>query len=244
MKKLADRTFWWIELFAGLGFMTVGFFQDCSLTFGTAIISLALWPTLFLSAAVCVYRLLHFKTYSKSRGFWLIAALCVTYLLSTFLNRQYGWYENIRTLIMQGILFLMVYCYKESRSAEDIRKRRVWIGFYLSVCAVLTVMSFAYMLLGKNEIFYPETPEMPLYYTGFYWGRLYGVYWDPNIGALMCCISLLLAIGVFSKNHNIILRIAMSCLVVLDVMYITFSDSRACRIALTVGVAVCAVLYT
>ena len=41
MKKLADRTFWWIELFAGLGFMTVGFFQDCSLTFGTAIISLA-----------------------------------------------------------------------------------------------------------------------------------------------------------------------------------------------------------
>ena len=143
MKKLADRTFWWIELFAGLGFMTVGFFQDCSLTFGTAIISLALWPTLFLSATVCVYRLLHFKTYSKSRGFWLIAALCVTYLLSTFLNRQYGWYENIRTLIMQGILFLMVYCYKESRSAEDIRKRRVWIGFYLSACAVLTVMSFS-----------------------------------------------------------------------------------------------------
>ena len=84
---------------------------------------------------------------------------------------------------------------------------------------------------------------MPLYYTGFYWGRLYGVYWDPNIGALMCCVSLLLAIGVFSKNHNIILRIAMGCLVVLDVMYITFSDSRACRIALTVGVAVCAVLY-
>ena len=40
MKKLADRTFWWIELFAGLGFMTVGFFQDCSLTFGTAIIYL------------------------------------------------------------------------------------------------------------------------------------------------------------------------------------------------------------
>lgn len=243
MKKLTDRTFWWIELFAGLGFMTVGFFQDCSLTFGTAIISLALWPTLFLSAAACIYRLLHFKTYSKSRGFWLIAALCVTYLLSTFLNRRYGWYENIRTLIMQGILFLMVYCYKESRSAEDIRKRRVWIGFYLSVCAVLTVMSFAYMLLGKNEIFYPETPEMPLYYTGFYWGRLYGVYWDPNIGALMCCISLLLAIGVFSKNHNIILRIAMSCLVVLDVMYITFSDSRACHIAFVAGVIVFAVYY-
>ena len=42
MEKLADRTFWWIELFAGLGFMTVGFFQDCSLTFGTAIISLAI----------------------------------------------------------------------------------------------------------------------------------------------------------------------------------------------------------
>lgn len=99
---------------------------------------------------------LHFKTYSKSRGFWLIAALCVTYLLSTFLNRQYGWYENIRTLIMQGILFLMVYCYKESRSAEDIRKRRVWIGFYLSVCAVLTVMSFAYMLLGKIRSFIPK----------------------------------------------------------------------------------------
>ena len=69
MKKLADRTFWWIELFAGLGFMTVGFFQDCSLTFGTAIISLALWPTLFLSAAVCVYRLYTLRRTVKAVAF-------------------------------------------------------------------------------------------------------------------------------------------------------------------------------
>lgn len=238
MKKMV----WWIELLAGIGLLTVGFLQDCSLSFNRPMISYVLWPSVLLAGLACLYRAAHFRRYLKSKGSWILIALCAGYLISTILSVRYGWYENIRTLILQGFLFFMVYCYPADGSAQERKKRNVWIGYYLVACAVLTVLSFVYFLMGKNEIFRPEIASVPLYYTGFFWGRLYGVYWDPNIGALMCCVSLLLAAGVFRASKHRGIKVLMAVLALLDVFYIAFSDSRTNRIALVAGVAVFAAL--
>ena len=57
------RVIWWGELLAGLGLLTVGFLQDCSLTFGRPLISYVLWPTIFLAGLLCLYRVIHLKYY-------------------------------------------------------------------------------------------------------------------------------------------------------------------------------------
>ena len=237
------RVIWWCELLCGLGLLSVGFLQDCSLTFGRPVISLVLWPTILLCGVMCLYRAVHFRQYWNSRFFWLLAAFCVSFLISTVVNRRFGWYENFRTLILQGFLFFLIYCYRDGSMEEERKKRRVFVGYYLGVCALLTILSFAYMLLGWNRIYYPEIASVPLYYTGFYWGRLYGVYWDPNIGAIMCCVSALLAADCFRRAKKPGLRVLMGAIVALDVFYIAFSDSRTGRIALAVGAAVYGVLY-
>lgn len=237
------RVIWWCELLCGLGLLSVGFLQDCSLTFGRPIISLMLWPTILLCGVMCLYRLVHFRQYWSSRFFWLLVAFCVSFLISTVVNRRFGWYENIRTLILQGFLFFLIYCYRNGSLEEERRKRRIFAGYYLAVCAFLTLLSFAYMMLGWNRIYYPEIASVPLYYTGFYWGRLYGVYWDPNIGAIMCCVSALLAADCFRRTKKTVVRVLMGAIVALDVFYIAFSDSRTGRIALAVGAAVYGVLY-
>lgn len=240
MRRLA----WWLELLAGLGLLSVGFLQDCSLTFGRPVISAVLWPTLLLCGAACLLRVLQIRHYWKSKGFWLYAAFLASILLSAALNVHYGWYENFRTLIFQGVLFLMVFCNREPAEAGDLRKKNIWIGYYLGVCALLAVLSFVYFILGWNRIYFPEDPSVPLYYTGFYWGRLYGVFWDPNIGALMCCVSLVLSAGVFRKSGRRWLKALMGANIALDIVYIAFSDSRTARIALVVGVFLCGVFWT
>ncbi len=237
------RVIWWGELLAGLGLLTVGFLQDCSLTFGRPLISYVLWPTIFLAGLLCLYRVIHLKHYWKSRGFWLMVAFCGCYLISTALNFRFGWYENIRTLILQGFLFFLIYCYPDEPEVNGSRKRDIWMGYYIIACAILSVLSFVYFLTGRNEIYYPEVASIPLYYTGFYWGRLYGVYWDPNIGGLMCCVSLLLSVDLFRRYKSVVIRVLMSASVALNVFYIAFSDSRTGRLALGVGIVLYAVQW-
>lgn len=237
------RVIWWGELLAGLGLLTVGFLQDCSLTFGRSVISYVLWPTILLAGLVCLYRVAHLKHYWKSRGFWLLAAFCLCYLISTVLNIKYGWYENIRTLILQGFLFFLIYCYPDEPEVHGTRKRVIWMGYFIIACSILSILSFVYFLTGRNEIYYPEIQSIPLYYTGFYWGRLYGVYWDPNIGGLMCCVSLMLSAEFFRRYKSVVVRILMSASIVLSVLYIAFSDSRTGRLAMGIGVAIYAVVW-
>lgn len=57
------RVIWWGELLAGLGLLTVGFLQDCSLTFGRPVISYVLWPTILMAGLMCLYRIVHLKHY-------------------------------------------------------------------------------------------------------------------------------------------------------------------------------------
>lgn len=239
MKRIA----WWGELIAGLGLMTVGFLQACSLTFGKSIISLVLWPTIGLSAVMCLYRLIHLPRYWKSRQFWLIVAFCLSFLLSTVLNMAYGWYDNLRTLVMQGILFFLIYCYRPDQREETLRRNHIFTGYYLIVCAVMSLVGFGYMILGKGEIFFPAEEAVPLYYTGFHWGRLYGIYWDPNIGALMCCLSAVLALDLFRRRKALWARLVLGFLVALDVLYIAFSDSRTGQVALAVGMGAYVLLW-
>lgn len=237
------RVIWWGELLAGLGLLTVGFLQDCSLTFGRPLISYVLWPTIFLAGLLCLYRVIHLKYYWKSRGFWLMVAFCGCYLISTVLNIRFGWYENIRTLILQGFLFFLIYCYPDEPEVNGSRKRDIWMGYFIIACSILSILSFVYFLTGRNEIYYPEVASIPLYYTGFYWGRLYGVYWDPNIGGLMCCVSLMLSAEFFRRYKSVVVRILMCASIALSVLYIAFSDSRTGRLAMGVGVALYAVMW-
>ena len=237
------RVIWWGELLAGLGLLTVGFLQDCSLTFGRPLISYVLWPTIFLAGLLCLYRVIHLKYYWKSRGFWLMVAFCGCYLISTVLNIRFGWYENIRTLILQGFLFFLIYCYPDEPEVNGSRKRDIWMGYFIIACSILSILSFVYFLTGRNEIYYPEVASIPLYYTGFYWGRLYGVYWDPNIGGLMCCVSLMLSAEFFRRYKSVVVRILMCASIALSVLYIAFSDSRTGRLAMGIGVAIYAVVW-
>lgn len=125
----------------GPGLLTVGFLQDCSLTFGRPLISYVLWPTIFLAGLLCLYRVIHLKYYWKSRGFWLMVAFCGCYLISTVLNIRFGWYENIRTLILQGFLFFLIYCYPDREEDGETMKRNIWKGYYIIACAILSVLT-------------------------------------------------------------------------------------------------------
>ena len=223
-----------LEVLAIIGILTVGFLQACSVTFGKPIISIVLWPTIFLSSILLLIRLFYFRLYGLSKNMLLLTAFCISYILSMLNTIQYGWYDNLRTLIWCAFLFFLVYCYNPKNTYFTKEKQYITLSiYYVVINAVLSFLSFYTMYTGKSQIFYQEIG--PIYYIGFHWGRLYGIYWDANIGAVMSCIGILLSIGLFKIKKSKLIRILLIINIFLQIFYITFSDSRTGHLCLCIG---------
>ena len=233
---------WWLELVLKLGMLTVGFLQASSLTFGQPIISVFLWPTLLLGGGLLLYRVWHWREYVSSSGFWLLFLFCLSYVVSAAVNIQYGWYSNLWTWVWMVFLMFLLYCYREKEPKEyEESQYRIVTYFYLICGAILTISSFYFLLIGYEKTFFVESG--PVYYIGFKWGRLYGAYWDPNIGALLCCVSILLSLGLIQKGKPVWWKILLGINIMLELLYIAFSDSRAGHLCVSIGVAVYILLY-
>ena len=78
--------------------------------------------------------------------------------------------------------------------------------------------------------------------TGYTWGRLWGVYTDPNYGAVFSVIVIILSL-LFLLQRKGIIRIAYIISIVLNFIYFVYSDSRTGEIAMVVSLGVFLILY-
>lgn len=242
MEKLYAKTrrldFLGVTLFMLL-FLTVGFLQASSLTFGKPIISFVQWPAIALGCVLLIVRLLNVKYYMRSRGILLLVLFGVSYALSSLWTIRYGWYENARTLVFMAFQFGLLYATDDGTDREKTRKQLHICGVYYVIgTAVLSLLSFFSMIVGYARVFYPGPGEEgPIYYIGFWYGRLFGVYWDPNIAATMAALAVLLSLFfMMRRRHSPVLRTLCILSVILQVCYIAFSGSRTGQLCLMAGI--------
>ena len=74
------------------------------------IVTLCVWPMFLLAGILCIDRLIHFKNYIKTPYIFVLAAFCLSALISMLINRQYGFKENLITpYFMVHLFFSFVY---------------------------------------------------------------------------------------------------------------------------------------
>ncbi|MBO4733612.1 MAG: O-antigen ligase family protein, partial [Clostridia bacterium] len=78
---------------------------------------------------------------------------------------------------------------------------------------------------------------------GFIWNRLWGVYTDPNHGAVLSAVCILLSLYYFIKVKRRTYRIFNIVNIFLSLTYISSSDSRTGIVALAAGIAVFVYLF-
>ena len=218
-------------------FLTVGFLQASSLTFGKPIISWVQWPAVALGCLIIFERLINFKHYIKTRGIILLVIFALSYAASSIWTIRYGWYDNARFLAFMIFQFGILYATDTEENPDNSKIRlTICAVYYLIGAAVLSVLSFYFMFSGYTKIFYPEAgAEGPIYYIGFMYGRLFGAYWDPNIAATMAAVAVMISIYFIIKNKNVLVRIACILSVIIQVLYVSFSGSRTGQICLIAG---------
>ena len=229
------------EILFKILFLTVGFLQYSSLTFGKPIISWVQWPMLGLGAVLVILRLLHAKEYTATPGIWLLLAFAVAFGISSVLNLRYGWYENVRFLAFLGFQITLLYPYsRKSDPSVSLHHWEISAWVFLLGTFVLSLLSFVFLFTGRAEMF--VCTEGPTYYIGFWWGRLFGAYWDPNIAAVMAVMACLLSVAMMIRYRSAILRIVLGLNLVLQIFYIELSDARSGKVALFVAAGMMAFL--
>ncbi len=186
--------------------------------------------TLAAGAILIVARLIKYKGYMKMPGAILMALFCISFAFSAFMNREYDLAGNGKWIVWTGIQFFALYMCDVDRDVQEYRKEFHIVSHLMILYNTIASLISLWMLItAYSKIF--QTPEGEMIVSGFTWGRLWGVHTDPNYGAVFSVIVIVLSLLFFLKKKGVIRALYIASIVI-NFLYLVFSDSRTAEIAL------------
>lgn len=209
-----------------------------SLVAGNAVLSVLNYALVAFGALLLLFRAFHFKQYINSGSAVLLILFCVSMAVSALLNRKYGIVENVQALAWTTLQFGMLYLCDKKRPAAEYKREFVILASVFSVYVLLANLVSIAMFFAHYGVFGQYSFNGNI--IGFIWGRLWGVYSDPNNGSVMCVASIVLCIcawmAIPAKTKKAFK--AFLCVnIILDYCYIILSDSRTGMVCALIGVA-------
>lgn len=244
----ATKWFDLLEWVFKIEFLFYMFFSYNNLFFGKKIMSVFVILSTLLGSALFLSRLINWKAYIKTKYLWLLIGFCISYVITMILNVKYGFLPGLKTLVWTGFMLLIIYPYRPSAGIDKYKKEFKIISYiYIFYMFIASIWSLIQFFIGFSSIPYKDETGYVIP-AGVMWGRLWGVFTDPNQGAVFACIALVLSLYFIlsaSKNakkekHIFIFNIVN---IVVQTLYITFSDSRTGLVCLAVGLAFFAYTY-
>lgn len=167
----------------------------------------------------------------KTKFYWVLILFLIVLSISSILNFQYGWVDNLKTIIWFGIHFFVVYTIslRFKNSKNFIFKLFLFLDIIFSVCLVISCYQFIFQM----ELYKPMHAGV-VKNQGFIGGRLFGVFSDPNAAAMISLWFLifnfyLLKSKKFTGKFNVVINYLF---IILDVLYILLSGSRTAEITM------------
>lgn len=224
----------YLELLFKISYVLLAFATYVTLLYASPVQPLLVKLTIVLGAVLILTRLLKWKDYVKTPGLLLMALMCASFLLSTFMNRQYGMTDNLKWLIWMGIQFFGLYAMPLKRDKSHVIFEYKIIGSLVLVGSVLgSIASLKMLPEGYSQMI--QTSDGEFIITGFMWDRLWGVYTDPNYGAVISAIGIFLALGWIFISKGIAVKSLCGLAIATNYAYVVFSDSRTATLALALA---------
>lgn len=220
------------DIFFKTIFVLSGFMFYSNIFFGYDLYSYAQTLTLGLGFLLLIYRW-GFRREDFFREELIILFLFMfSHILSSVLNLKYGFYENFKVLVFMAFDFYLLFPTSREMKMTEYKNQFHWLlNIFILIATTASIVSLIMMIKGYGELVKlpPNNYEV---LHGFMWGRLFGVYYDPNYGSTFTAIAVLGAIYLITNNQKNILYYLS---IVPNYFYIIFSDSRTGSLALFVG---------
>lgn len=198
------------------------------------------WAVALLGSLNLLFRFTHYKNYVKTPGLVFVLLFLLSAFLTFLINTKYdNSYESLQGLTWTGLQLLILYAVSDKQNVGETEKELKIISvIFVSYTAIICFAGL--IMLAAN---YKESFEFAgrAVRRGFIGGRLWGMYTDPNYGAISTTVGLMFSIHFFRKIRRPFVRVLLVFTGIVFVVHIIFSASRGGYIALFVAIAVYAI---
>lgn len=214
-----------------------------SILYGTFLNKITSASVLLLAAVVLGYRLLHIKKYSKYPFIILYLLFLVSMIISMAVNIRYGIGSNLKILIWTVIQFGCLYLFDPERPEEVYKQELVRTSW------VISVLGFVFNIISIGMLFsfytaFREVADGTSFLIGYAsWGRLYGVFADPNYASVFSCIAVIAGIYLLMLTKEKKKRVFLWIANITSFLFIIFSASRTGLVVSCVGLGLYAFQY-
>lgn len=224
-QNLTDRL---ETVFKVLFFLYAALTFNC-FTFGTPLISAVMWPTFLLGAALIVNRVLHLPRYRTPYQWWLVGLLAAG-CLSVLFNYRYDLKLNLTYMVCWALYFLLLYIQPQDRAETDLKKELRLFAVLFTVVVQISVLVSLVMMFTRYSL-HVEYPG-GLLLGGFVDSRLYGLFTDPNAGAVAAAVTALFLVHAMRSHTKWWQRSLCVLGILCNLLYIALSDSRTGMVVL------------
>ena len=206
-------------------YLIFAFFSFCNMTYGQPIMSVLVDMVLLLGAVTIACRLMKIKGYLQTKGIVFLILFCVSYTISLVLNYKYGLSDNLKYLVWTGFHFFMFYMCDVDRDIKEYEREFNIISWvFIGSTFILVSGSLIMYYMGISIIDYEHQGEALL--AGIVWGRLWGLFKDPNYASAFATIAGIFAYYKITKTRRRVVKVFLVFTIIADVLYIALSDSR------------------
>lgn len=206
-----------------------------SLTAHTSFLTVLSLVVTALGGIVFIYRVVFLKRFIKTPNLLFLGLFLVSFIVTALINWKYGILGSVKGLAWMGFQYGLLYACDDTKNTNFYKREfHILAGILLVYLSIGSIISHYFMITGQGgSVSYSSEPV----YYGFSWGRLWGIFTEPNNAATAMCIGIFIAFYIFKVCHKIWVKIGCWCLIALYASYILFSDSRTALLCLVISSA-------
>lgn len=243
MKSYIDKYSMQLQLLFKILFLVHLLFSFNIILVGTPIAKLVMAVSVFLGFILLLTRLTQWKQIIFSFEGVVLLLFLISYIISATVNMRYGINSGLKYFIWFCLLVGGVFWIDRNTKPDLIRREMITLSAVLLIIVTVTNIVSLALLISKYAGIYAGA-DGNYYVIGFAsWGRLYGIYVDPNYGSVISCASILAAVFCLSYTKRLIWKIILVLSVIPNIFYCAFSASRTGKIAIMVGSAIIVFVY-
>lgn len=213
-------------------YLTSGFLSFNSLTANSTFLTYYSYLVTLIGVCYFLYRFVNFNKYKETKGIIILSLFFISYIISSVVTIRFGVVSNVKALVWLGMQFFLLYAYDKDTTVDEVKKEGLIIGWIVIMYTfVMSLMGIACLAVRYNNYQIVNGVET---ITGFLWNRLWGFYSDPNYGAVISIISILLSFFYAFKYKRKRIKLFLVINIITEMFYLAFSDSRTAQIALMV----------
>lgn len=204
--------------------------------------NLATYVITVLGGIMSIWVLLRWRRYRRTVCIVPLGMFVLSYIISAIIHISYaGAAENVKGLIWLVLPMILIYTTVFDMNREEIQQEMKWIfGVYITYCTIVNMLSLSMLFWGRKYDF--QDAVGTIHPIGYRWGRLWGIYDDPNHGAVISVIAVFMLFYLFGKTKKLWHKILFVICASVQYAYIVFSDSRTGEACLVAGIVLYAFL--